>query len=81
MLQFNVCANPAAGRRLAFSLEMEYIPKVNCPDYTCTVGAIVWVNMADRQGPTPGTDNLPPVRYWHSACITHLSFFFLLTKY
>lgn len=46
MLQFNKCVNPAAGSRLAFPLEEEDIPKVNCPNYTCTVGVIVWVNMA-----------------------------------
>ncbi len=57
MLQFNVCANTAAGSRLTFSLEVEDIPKVNCPDYTCTGGVIVWVNMAGQQRPTPSTDN------------------------
>lgn len=56
------------GSRLAFSLEVRDIPKVNCPDYTCTRGVIVWVNMAGRQRPTPSSDSSPPVCY----CPTHL---------
>ncbi len=42
MLQFNVSTNTAASSGLPFSPEMEDIPKVNCPDYTCTGGVIVW---------------------------------------
>lgn len=47
---------PASG--CLFSLEVVDIPKVNCPDYTCTGGVIVWVNMAGRQKPTPSTTNV-----------------------
>lgn len=38
---------------LAFSFGLDNIPKVNCPDYTCTRGAVVVLNIAGEQRPAP----------------------------
>lgn len=54
---FRLCASTLAGNRLAFSLGSKEIPKVNCPDYICTMGVIFWVNMAGQCRPTPSTFN------------------------
>lgn len=45
------------GNRLAFTLGSKEIPKVNCPDYMCTMGVIFWLNMAAHYGPESNTFN------------------------
>lgn len=37
----------------AFSFGLDDIPKVNCPDYTCTGGVIALLNTAGEERPTP----------------------------